>query len=183
MGAQMGNIESTVFGCQARPSATTRAGRPECSITSPAALEALGESGASAGDPFDMDIGGFTASGGTPVRITGTLSYVGEGLGYPFIAAVNFGAGNTVFLTPAYCQVRYPKRFAMGSVDPANYDVFVVKSRVHFRRGFDETGYARSIVIVEAPEPYVGTTFLDALPYENVDILTLYPFGTPKDRQ
>ncbi len=152
-------------------------------ITSPAALEALGESGASAGDPFDMDIGGFTASGGTPVRITGTLSYVGEGLGYPFIAAVNFGAGNTVILTPAYCQVRYPKRFAMGSVDPANYDVFVVKSRVHFRRGFDETGYARSIVIVEAPEPYVGTTFLDALPYENVDILTLYPFGTPKDRQ
>ncbi len=152
-------------------------------ITSPAALEAVRESGATAGAPFDMDIGGFTPSGGTPVRITGTLSYVGEGLGYPFIAAVNFGAGNTVFLTPAYCQVRYPGRFSIGSVNPANYDVFVVKSRVHFRRGFDETGYARTIVIVEAPEPYVGTTFLDALPYENVDISALYPFGTPKDRQ
>jgi len=152
-------------------------------ITSPDALEALRESGATAGDPFDMDIGGFTPSGGTPVRINGTLSYVGKGLGYPFIVAVNFGAGNTVFLTPAYCQVRYPDRFAMGSVDPANYDVFVVKSRVHFRRGFDETGYARKIVIVEAPEPYVGTTFLDALPYENVEISTIYPFGTPKDRQ
>ena len=24
---------------------------------------------------------------------------------------------------------------------------------------------------------------LDALPYENVDLSTLYPFGTPKDRQ
>jgi microcystin degradation protein MlrC len=152
-------------------------------ITSPSALEALRDSGAMAGDPFDMDIGGFTPSGGTPVRITGTLSYVGEGLGYPFIAAVNFGAGNTVFLTPAYCQVRYPERFSMDGVDPANYDVFVVKSRVHFRRGFDETGYARSIVIVEAPEPYVGTTFLDALPYENVNLSTLYPFGTPEDRQ
>jgi microcystin degradation protein MlrC len=152
-------------------------------ITSPLALEALRESGATAGDPFDMDIGGFTPSGGTPVRITGTLSYVGEGLGYPFIAAVDFGSGNTVFLTPAYSQVLYPERFAMGSVDPANYDVFVVKSRVHFRRGFDETGYARTIVVVEAPEPYVGTTFLDALPYKNVDLSTLYPFGTPEGRQ
>lgn len=152
------------------------------SITSPLALEALRNSGATAGDPFDMEIGGFTASGGSPFRITGTLSYVGEGLGYAFIAAVNFGAGNTVFLTPAYCQVRYPERFAMGNVDPANYDVFVVKSRVHFRRGFDETGYARTIIIVEAPEPFVGSTFLDALPYQNVDISTLYPFGTPQGR-
>ncbi len=152
-------------------------------ITSPAALDALQASGAVAGDAFDMEIGGFTPSGGAPYRISGILSYVGEGLGYPFIAAVDFGKGNTVFLTPAYCQVRFPGRFAIGKVDPANYDVFVVKSRVHFRRGFDETGYARKIVIVEAPEPFVGTTFLDALPYENVDISTLYPFGTPEGRR
>ena len=66
---------------------------------------------------------------------------------------------------------------------PADYDVFVVKSRVHFRRGFDETGYAPTIVIVEAPEPYVGTTSLDALPYEHVDLSTLYPFGVPKGRR
>jgi microcystin degradation protein MlrC len=152
-------------------------------ITSPAALEALQESRAVIGDPFDGEIGGFTPSGGEPVRITGTISYVGEGLGYAFIAAVDFGPGNTVFLTPAYSQVLYPRRFAMGDVDPANYDVFVVKSRVHFRRGFDETGYARTIIIVEAPEPYVGTTALDALPYEHVDLSTLYPFGTPRERQ
>ena len=134
------------------------------------------------GDPFDMEIGGFTPSGGTPVRITGTLSYVGEGLGYSYIAAVDFGAGNTVFLTPAYSQVRYPERLKMGNVDPGNYDVFVVKSRVHFRRGFDETGYARTIIVVEAPEPFVGTTALDALPYENVDLSKLYPFGAPQER-
>ena len=152
-------------------------------ISSPDALEVLQTSGAAIGDAFDMDSGGFTPSGGTPFRITGTLSYVGEGLGYPFIAAVDFGDGNTVFLTPAYCQVLYPERFAMGNVDPANYDVFVVKSRVHFRRGFDETGYARKIIIVEAPEPFVGTTSLDALPYENVDLSVLYPFGMPEDRQ
>jgi microcystin degradation protein MlrC len=152
-------------------------------ITSPAALDKLQASGAVAGDPFDMDIGGFTPSGGKPFHITGTLSYTGEGLGYPFIAAVDFGAGNTVFLTPAYSQVLYPARFAMGKVDPANYDVFVVKSRVHFRRGFDETGFARKIVVVEAPEPYVGTTFLDALPYKHVDLSLLYPYGIPEDRR
>jgi microcystin degradation protein MlrC len=152
-------------------------------VTSPEALETLQETGAAAGAAFDMEIGGFTASGGQPVRISGALAYVGEGLGYPFIAAVDFGQGNTVFLTPAYSQVLYPERFAMGSVDPSNYDVFVVKSRVHFRRGFDETGYARKIVIVEPREPFVGTTFLDALPYEHVDISTLYPFGTPPERQ
>ena len=151
-------------------------------ITSPDALDALQVSGASIGDPFDMEIGGFTPSGGTPVRITGTLSYVGKGLGYPYIAAVDFGAGNTVFLTPAYSQVRYPERLKMGDVDPGNYDVFVVKSRVHFRRGFDETGYARKIIVVEAPEPFVGTTSLDALPYENVDLSKLYPFGAPQER-
>jgi len=152
-------------------------------ITSPDALEKLQASGAVAGDPFDMDIGGFTPSGGKPFHITGTLSYTGEGLGYPFIAAVDFGAGNTVFLTPAYSQVLFPDRFAMGKVDPANYDVFVVKSRVHFRRGFDETGFAKKIVVVEAPEPYVGTTFLDALPYEHVDLSLLYPYGIPEDRR
>lgn len=151
-------------------------------ITSPDALAALQDSGAEEGDPFDMNIGGFTPSGGTPAHITGTVSYLGKGLGYPFIAAVNFGSGNTVILTPAYCQVRTPERLALGSLDPADYDVFVVKSRVHFRRGFHETGFARKIVIVEAPGPFVGTTFLDALPYENADLSGLYPFGTPQGR-
>lgn len=151
-------------------------------ITSPAALEALQASGAIIGGPFDMEIGGFTPSGGSPVNIRGTLSYVGKGLGYPFIAAVDFGNGNTVILTPAYSQVRYPDKLSLGSLDLSNYDVFVLKSRVHFRRGFHETGFARKIVIVEAPEPYVGTTFLDALPYENTDLAKLYPFGMPVNR-
>ena len=152
-------------------------------ITSPATLEALAAAGAQPGDPFDMEIGGFTPSGGSPRRITGTLEYFGEGFGYDAIAAVSFGDGNVVFLTPAYEQVLYPDAFRFGAIDPADYDVFVVKSRVHFRRGFDETGYARTILVVEAPEPFVGTTHLDALTYENVDLGTLYPFGTPETRR
>ena len=95
---------------------------------------------------------------------------------------MSFGNGNLVIVTPAYEQVMFPALFEIGPVDPADYDVFVVKSRAHFRRGFDETGYARTILVVEAPEPFLGTTFLDALPYENVDLSKLYPYGTPEGR-
>ncbi len=31
----------------------------------------------------------------------------------------------------------YPEAFRFGPLDPESYDVFVVKSRVHFRRGFE----------------------------------------------
>lgn len=147
-------------------------------ITSPETLDTIAE-----GESFDEEIGGFTPSGGTPVRIQGTVTYVGEGFGYDRVAAISFGDGNLVFITPAYAQVLYPERFRLGSIDPGDYDVFVVKSRVHFRRGFDETGYAKTIVIVEAPEPFVGTTFLDALPYEHVNLEDYYPYGTPPRRR
>ena len=63
-----------------------------------------------------------------------------------------------------------------------NYEVFVVKSRAHFRRGFDETGFAKSIFVVDAPGSFVGTTRLDALDYQFAPIDRLYPFGTPDRR-
>jgi len=54
---------------------------------------------------------------------------------------------------------------------------------VHFRRGFDETGFAQTIIIVDAPGPFIGTIHLDALPYENVTLTDYYPYGTPPQRQ
>jgi len=152
-------------------------------ITSPRTLEAMSEASMIPGDAFDMEIGGFTPSGGTPARIRGTVRYLGEGLGYEEVAAVAFGDGNLVVITPTYTQVTDPSRFRFGDIDPDAYDVIVVKSRVHFRRGFDETGYAKTIVVVEAPEPFVGTTFLEALPYEHVNLDDYFPFGTPPHRR
>ena len=146
-------------------------------------LDQLADTGASAGDSFDRPVGGLTVSGGTPARVRGTLVYFGEGFGYERIAAVEFGDGNLVIMTPAYQQVRTPDSLRFGPFDPERYDVFVVKSRVHFRRGFYETGYARTIIVVDAPEPFIGTRHLDALPYENVDLATLYPYGTPPGRR
>jgi microcystin degradation protein MlrC len=150
-------------------------------ITSPATLEALEAAGAEAGDPFDREIGGFTPSGGAPHRLIGEVAYFGEGLGYERIAAITWGS-NMVIVVPTYEQIMFPETIRFGPVDPDDFDVIVVKSRAHFRRGFDETGYAKTILVVEAPEPFVGTTFLDALPYENVDLSKLYPYGTPEGR-
>lgn len=150
-------------------------------ITSPQTLDELAAAGASAGDAFDGEIGGFTPSGGTPHRIIGEIAYVGEGLGYDRIAVVTWGS-NMVILVPAYEQIMFPETIRFGPVDPDDFDVIVVKSRAHFRRGFDETGYAKTILVVEAPEPFVGTTFLDALPYEHVDLSKLYPYGVPDGR-
>jgi microcystin degradation protein MlrC len=152
-------------------------------ITDPGVLDALESGGAAAGEPFDMDVGGFTPSGGTPARIQGTLLFFDEALGYDRVAVVEFGAGNVLIIAPAYTQVTDPDRFDFAPIDLGAFDVFVVKSRVHFRRGFDETGFAKTIVIVEAPGPFVGTTFLDALPYENVDLGGLYPYGVPPERR
>ncbi len=148
------------------------------------AIEALSLSGAQPGDAFSMEVGGFAGpSSGEPVPMEGTLAYLGPGLGYEQVAAVGFGEGNMLILTPALSQVTSPESLRVGPIDPDDYDVFVVKSRVHFRRGFDETGYARTIVIVEAPGPYVGTTFLDALDYQHAPIAELYPYGVPDDRR
>jgi microcystin degradation protein MlrC len=148
------------------------------------AVQALIDSGAGEGDLFDREVGGFAGpSSGDPVRIQGTVRYVGEGMGFDTLAIVEFGDGNTLVLTPALKQVIWTDQIRFGPLDPDDFDVFVIKSRVHFRRGFDETGYAPSIYIVDAPGPYVGTTRLEALQYENVRLTDYYPYGIPPDRQ
>lgn len=152
-------------------------------LTDEPALEELAARNARPGDPFDREVGGYTAEqAGKPVRITGTLRYLGPGGSYDQVAAIEYGDGNMLILSPAYEQITSPQRLRFGPIDPDDYDVFVVKSRVHFRRGFDETGYAKTIIVVEAPGPFVGTTRLDALPYEHAPIDRLYPFGAPQGR-
>jgi microcystin degradation protein MlrC len=146
------------------------------------ALEALVEADAQAGDAFSMEVGGFTPSGGEPIRIEGTVAYFGSYGGYEHMAAIEFGNNNMLLLTPAYTQLVHPEQMRVGPVNPDNYEVFIVKSRAHFRRGFDETGFAKSIFVVDAPGSFVGTTRLDALDYQFAPLDKLYPFGTPDGR-
>jgi microcystin degradation protein MlrC len=145
------------------------------------ALDALAERGAAPGDPFDMEVGGFTGpQAGAPVRITGTVQFFGPMDPYERVAAIAYGDGNVLILAPAYTQITTPDYLRFGPVDPDAYDVFVLKSRAHFRRGFDETGYAKTILVVDAPGPWIGTTRLDALDYQYAPIDRLYPFGRPE---
>ena len=147
-------------------------------------VEALAASNAQPGDPFRMDVGGFAGpSSGDPVAIDGTLTFFGPALGFEQVAVVDFGDRNTLIITPALKQVIWLNQIRFGPLNPDDYDAFVLKSRVHFRRGFDETGYARTIILVDAPGPFVGTIALDALPYENVTLTDYYPYGIPPDRR
>jgi microcystin degradation protein MlrC len=140
-------------------------------------LEKLKLENARAGDNFDMNVGGFTGDqAGSPVLIKGRILFFGPKWSFENMAAIEFGENNLLIITPTYVQITSPESLRFDPVNPDNYKVFVVKSRVHFRRGFDETGYARTILVVDAPGPWFGTTRLDALNYEYGPISRLYPF-------
>ena len=42
---------------------------------------------------------------------------------------------------------------------------------------FDDSGFAKTILLVEPEQPFLGTVRLEALPYRNVDISKFYPYG------
>jgi len=143
------------------------------------ATAAVKASGARAGDAFNMDVGGLVDdSAGEPVRIKGTILNVAEGHGQ-FWVVVSFGRNNVLILSTFLVQVREPFGLKELGLDIETFDAFAIKSRVHFRRGFDDNGFAKTILLVEPAEPFLGTTRLDKLPYENVDLSQFYPYGNP----
>jgi microcystin degradation protein MlrC len=136
--------------------------------------------GAKAGDAFDMAIGGLVdESAGTPVRIQGTILNAVEAFGQ-FWVAVRFGRDNLLMLSTYLVQIMDPFSLQSSGLDISAFDVWAIKSRVHFRRGFHDNGFARTILLVEPTEPFLGTVQLDALPYQNVDLTRFYPYGSPE---
>jgi microcystin degradation protein MlrC len=77
-----------------------------------------------------------------------------------------------------FVQIMEPSTLAELGLDVAAFQVIAIKSRVHFRRGFDDSGFARTILLVEPTEPYLGTVRLNALKYRNVALENYYRFGT-----
>src|SRR5215471_14288981 len=142
------------------------------------AVQAVKAKKLKAGDPFDMEIGGRAdESAGAPVRVTGTISLVTHAFGRDWVS-VAFGRNNLVVLSEYLTQVMYPADLAGFGAD--KFKVFAIKSRVHFRRGFDDSGFAKTILLVEPEQPFLGTVRLEALPYRNVDISKFYPYGDPR---
>ena len=93
------------------------------------------------------------------------------------VSIVKFGRGNVLVLSRYLVQVQEPLPLNALGFDVTTFKVIAIKSRVHFRRGFDDSGFARTILLVEPIEPYLGTVRLEALPYENVDLTKYYPYG------
>ena len=121
------------------------------------ASDALKAKGVKAGDPFDMEVGGLVdESAGAPVRIQGTVLNAVEGYGQ-FWVVVKFGRGNVLVLSRYLVQVMEPEPLNALGFDVADFKVIAIKSRVHFRRGFDDSGFAKTILLVEPVEPFLGT--------------------------
>src|SRR3984893_130256 len=135
--------------------------------------------GAKAGDSFDMEVGGLAdESAGEPVRIQGTILKAVEGYGQ-FWVCIEFGRNNVLILTTYLMQIMEPFSLKALGLDISAFEVMAIKSRVHFRRGFDDNGFAKTILLVEPDQPFLGTTRLDKLPYEHVDLTQYYPYGKP----
>ena len=137
------------------------------------------EQGAKAGDMFDMEVGGLVdESAGEPVRIRGTILNTTEGYGQ-FWVTIKFGRNNVLMLSTYLVQIMEPSSLKAIGLDASRFDVIAIKSRVHFRRGFHDSGFAKTILLVEPVEPLLGTVRLDGLKYENVDLKKFYPYGDP----
>ena len=135
------------------------------------------------GDAVDVLVGGLVdESAGLPVRIQGRIVGVshpsGRVAGQTWFH-IGFGDGNVAIVSPYLAQIMEPSTFVDLGIDLAAFDVFAIKSRVHFRRGFDDSGFARTILLVEPEQPFLGTVRLEGLPYRNVDLTAFYPFGEP----
>src|SRR5713101_5499922 len=147
-------------------------------IADRAAVEAVVAKGLKAGDPFDMDVGGLAdESAGQPVRIKGTIAGVAEIAGRRWVS-VAFGRGNVVLISEYLTQVMDPLDLTGPGFSIDQFKVFAIKSRVHFRRGFDDSGFAKTILLVEPEQPFLGTVRLEALPYRHVDISKFYPYNS-----
>jgi microcystin degradation protein MlrC len=149
-------------------------------IADAATTAKLKAQGAKTGDAFDMEVGGVVdESAGQPVRIQGTILKAVEGRGQ-FWVCVQFGRDNLLILSTFLVQIMEPQALQPLVPDLDAFKVIAIKSRVHFRRGFHDNGFARTILLVEPAEPFLGTMRLDALRYENVDLTKFYPYGNPE---
>jgi microcystin degradation protein MlrC len=112
------------------------------------------------------------------VRIQGTILNAVEGHGQ-FWVCIGFGRGNVLILSTYLVQIMEPYALKPLGIDIDAFDVIAIKSRAHFRRGFHDSGFAKTILLVEPTDPFLGTRRLDALPYRNVDLKQFYPYGNP----
>ncbi len=149
-------------------------------ITDAATLDRVQASEPAVGDPFEHAVGGLAEpSAGEAVLVRGTVIHIPEPRDagrLPFIV-VGFGKGNALVVSRYLTQVKELADITALSVALPAYKVFVIKSRVHFRQGLDDSGFARTIIVAEPEGGFLGTVRLERLPYCNLDLHRFYPYG------
>ncbi|BBB98406.1 MULTISPECIES: M81 family metallopeptidase [Bradyrhizobium] len=105
--------------------------------------------------------------------------YVNTFFGFPFADVPDVGMTVQVLTNDNPKLAEQVARDLAGTIWRLREALLAIKSRVHFRRGFDDNGFARTILLVEPEQPFLGTTRLDKLPYRNVDLARFYPYGDP----
>ncbi len=126
------------------------------------------------GDSITINLGGYSDEfAGNPVPVKGQVEFVGQ-FGRDAVAVLRFGDNNRVIITPVLMQVTDPRIFSALGLNIKEIEIIVLKSRVHFRRGFVDTGIAGSVIEVDAPG--WGPADLTILPYKNIpqDIYPVY---------
>ncbi len=125
------------------------------------------------GQSVRVDVGGYADRfAGKPVSISGMVDYLGEYRHFDTVAVLHFGDNNRVILTPTLHQVTKQEIFDSLGIDISDCDIISLKSRVHFRRGFHETGLAGAIFEIDTPG--LGPADLTTLEYKHVP-KDLYP--------
>jgi microcystin degradation protein MlrC len=125
------------------------------------------------GNAVTVNVGGYADQfSGKPVKINGTVDFLGKYERFDQVAVLRFGNNNRVILTPLLHEATDTTIFAPLGIKIADLDIIVLKSRVHFRRGYYENGLAGAIIEVDAPG--LGPADLSAIPYKNIP-KDLYP--------
>ena len=144
-------------------------------ISDDKAIEVL-KAGAKVGDQVSVEVGGYADEyANKPVTIDGTLEYLDTYGQHATVAVIRFGDNNRVIVTPVLDQVTDAGILDDLKIGLQNADMIVIKSRVHFWRGFVENGLARAVVVIDAPG--LGPADLSGIPYQNVPVADLYPLG------
>jgi len=134
------------------------------------ALETI--AGKKTGDAVSLKLGGYSDKyAGNPVTVDAKIEFIGKS-GRDRIEVLQFGKNNRVILTPQLMQVTDTQIFGRLGIKLDELDIIVLKSRVHFRRGYADTGVAGAIIEVDAPG--WGPADLSTLPYKNIP-KGLYP--------
>jgi microcystin degradation protein MlrC len=128
---------------------------------------------AKVGDRVQVPVGGWGDEfAGKPVPIDGTLEFLGPYAPHGTVAVVRFGRDNRLILTPVLDQVTDPRILGGLNIPLQACDLILIKSRVHFWRGFVEDGLAKAVVVIDAPG--LGPADVSTIPYQHAS-RNIYP--------